>query len=572
MVTFDPRSYNAAVGRRRFLAGAAGLSATALAHAVLAADGAAPDLVVRNAKVYTVDDRMPRAEAFAVKNGRFLAVGSNAEISALAGRGTEVFDAQGATITPGFIDCHIHADGKSSLYEVSVGEPFDISFPAIDEIVAKLRARAAQTPPDTWVQGFYYDDVKSKDRRGLTVKDLDKVSTTHPVVVRHRGGHTSYYNSRALQMAGVTKATPNPMGGTFDKFPDGELNGRVTDNARRVFADVGKMPTYTPEEAAKREREGAAFISQKFALYGLTGVCHQGGSLRALEQIRAEGRLLHRVNYECSTDVWKPMIEAGMMTGLGDEWIRLGGTSERSTDGSLSERTMAMSVPFPGTDYKGNLSESQESVNEWVELMHRNGIRANIHANGDVTIEQALTAFERAQKLHPVKDPRFKITHCSLVNDDIVRRMKALNVTPALFNTYLYFNSDKFAFYGEELMSRMMAYRTLLDAGVRVCAGSDFGPGLFPALMGIQGIVTRKGWDGKVWGPNQRITVAEALKVHTINGAYDTMEEDLKGSITPGKLADFVVMAQDMHTIDPEKIKDIKILKTVVGGRTVYQG
>ena len=182
-----------------------------------------------------------------------------------------------------------------------------------------------------------------------------------------------------------------------------------------------------------------------------------------------------------------------------------------------------------------------------------------------------LTAYEKAQKAYPRKDVRPKITHCSLINDSILARIKALNVVPCLFTTYAYYNADKFHFYGAEMMKHMMAYRSLLDAGVRAAAGSDFSPGPFDPLMGIQGMVTRKGWNGEIWGENQKITVAEALAVNTINGAYNSHEEKIKGSISVGKLADFVMLADDPHTIDPSKIKDIKITRTVVNGKTVYQ-
>ncbi len=188
-----------------------------------------------------------------------------------------------------------------------------------------------------------------------------------------------------------------------------------------------------------------------------------------------------------------------------------------------------------------------------------------------MAIDHVLTAYERALKLLPQADARPKITHCTLITDDLVRRMKAINAVPALFTSYAYYNPDKFHFYGEELMKRCMAFRTLLDAGIHAAAGSDFDPGPFSPLMGIQGMVTRTGWNGEVWGANQRISVAEALQVNTINGAYATREEGIKGSITPGKLADFVVLAEDLHTVDPGKIKDIPIMRTVVGGVTMYQ-
>lgn len=533
-----------------------------------------PDMIVVNAKVYTMDTAMPRAEAFSVSGGRIVAVGSSSEMRSLARKGTQTFDAKQMTIVPGFVDCHNHAGGTTLLYEVLVGNPFEVEFVTISSIVDKLKAKARQTPPGTWVDGYFFDDTKLEDKRMLDVHDLDQVSTDHPVVVHHRGGHTSFYNSKALQLAKVDKSTPNPAGGTFDRGDDGELNGRVTDRARNVFNGVGTRPHYTPEQMAQRERAGVAHISKQFVRYGLTSVHHEGGDLAAIQDVRANGGLLHRVSYEASGRVLDSMINSGIMGGFGDEWIKFGATSEHTVDGSFSERTMALSVPYPGSKdgYKGNITETQADLDAWIERVHRAGIQVNCHANGDVAIDMFLTAVERAQKAYPRADVRPKITHCTLINDDLVRRIKALGAVPAMFTTYAYYNSDKFVFYGEDLMKRSMAYRTMLDAGVWVAAGSDFSPGPFAPLMGMQGMVTRTGWDGKTWGANQRITVDEALRVNTINGAYNSHEESLKGSITAGKLADYVVLAEDPHTVNPEKIKDIQIVRTVVGGATAYQG
>jgi predicted amidohydrolase YtcJ len=542
-------------------------------QAAAAADGGNPDLVVFNAKVYTVDDRLPRAEAFAVTNSRFIAVGSNADIRNLIGKDTKTFDAQGMTIVPGFTDCHNHAGGDTLLYEVLVGNPFEVEFVTINSIVDKLRAKARLTPPGTWVEGYFFDDTKVKDERELNVHDLDEVSLDHPVVVRHRGGHTSYYNSKALQMAGVTKDAKNTPGGTYDRDDKGELNGRVTDTARSVFNNVGTRASYSAEETERRGRDGIAHISKQFVRYGLTTVHHEGGSLPAMQEVRARGDLLHRISYEANGRVLDSMIASGIQTGFGDEWIKFGATSEHTVDGSFSERTMALSQPYPGdkSGYKGNVTETQETLNAWIEKVHRSGIQVNCHANGDVAIDMFLTAVERAQKLVPRADARPKITHCTLINDDLIRRIKALDAIPAMFTTYAYYNSDKFVFYGEDLMKRSMAYRTMLDSGIHAAAGSDFSPGPFAPLMGIQGMVTRKGWDGKTWGANQRISVAEAIKVNTLHGAYASKEEAVKGTISAAKLADFVVLAEDPHTIDPEKIKDIKIVRTVVGGKAVYE-
>jgi predicted amidohydrolase YtcJ len=532
-----------------------------------------PDTIVINARVYTVDDKQPTAQAFAVKAGRFMAVGSNEDIRKLAGTGTKVFDAGQMTVVPGFNDSHNHAPGNELLYEVLVGNPYEVEFVTIESIIDKLRACAASTPPDTWVDGYFFDDTKIKDNRSLTRQDLDKVSKDLPVKVVHRGGHTAYYNSRAFELAGVTKDTPNPAGGTFDHNAKGDLSGRVTDLARDRMDAVGKQRVYSAEESMRRDRDGLAFISKQFVRYGLTSVCHQDGNLLALQEVRARGDLQHRVSFEADDENLEAMIKGGMATGLGDEWLRFGATCEHTADGSFSERTMAMSVPYPGsrTGYKGNVTETQDALNAWCEHVHRAGIQMNCHANGDVAIDHVLTAYERTLKLVPRPDARPKITHCTLVNDDLVRRIKALGVVPAMFNSYAYYNSDKFHFYGEELMKHCMAYRTLLDAGVPVAAGSDFDPGPFSPLMAIQGMVTRTGWNGEKWGVNQRISIAEALTVNTFNGAYATREEHIKGSITPGKLADYVVLAEDPHQVDPGKIKDIRIVRTVVDGVTRYE-
>jgi predicted amidohydrolase YtcJ len=316
-----------------------------------------------------------------------------------------------------------------------------------------------------------------------------------------------------------------------------------------------------------------SFISKQFVRYGLTGVHHEGGDLAALQQVRARGDLLHRVSYEAIDDVLEAMIKNGIATGFGDEWIRLGATFEHTCDGSFSERTMALSEPYSGVEppYRGNITTTQEDLNDWVERVHRANIQVNCHANGDVAIDMVLTAFERAQRLFPRSDPRPKITHCTLINDDLLRRIKAAGAVPAPFTSYGYYNTDKFHFYGEELMRRAMAYRSFADAGITAAAGSDFSPGPFAPLMGMQGMVTRKGWNGETWGANQRIGVDEALRVLTINGAYASHEESIKGSITPGKLADFVILADDPHTIDQDKIKDIAVVRTVTGGNTVYR-
>ncbi len=561
--------------RRRFMALAAG-GLTGFGSGAFA-DPQEPDLIVHGARVHTVDDAQPKAQAFAVRAGRFVAMGSN-DIKSLAGKTTRTFDARGMMVVPGFIDTHNHAGldkgGEGLLYNVLVGNPYDVEQVSIASIIAKLKAKASALPPGTWVEGYFLDDTKLTDKRPLTVHDLDKVSMDHPVQVLHRGGHTLFVNSKAFQMAGVTKNTPNPFGGTFDKDAEGELNGRVTDRAQAAFAKVGKREQFTPAQREKRALEGVAFISGKFVQYGLTSVHHnEEDTLEAIQEQRLRGNLKHRVSYEASGDLLEAMIRNGIESGFGDDWIRLGATAEHVVDGSLSERTMAMRQSYIGmpASYHGNFTETQEDLNAWCERVHRAHIQLNCHANGDIAIDRTLTAYERALKLFPRANARPKITHCSQVNPDLIKRMKAMDVVPSMFSTYPYYNSDKFHFYGQDTMQHMIAFRTMLDAGIEAAAGSDFGPGPFSPLMAIQAMVTRTGWNGETWGASQKIALDEAIRVNTYNGAYNSHEEKDKGSIAVGKLADFVVLAEDLHTVDPSKIKDVKIVQTVTGGRVVYQ-
>ncbi len=335
-------------------------------------------MIVVNANVYTVDARLPRAEAFAVRGGRFQAVGTNQDIRNLARRDTQVFDAQKMTIVPGFIDCHNHSEAEILMYGVLVGNPFEVEFVSIDSIVRKLQARAAQTPPGEWIEGEFFDDTKVRDGRSLNIHDLDKVSQQHPVAVHHRGGHTAFYNTKALQLAGITKSSPNPPGGTFDRDANGELNGRVTDKAMDAFDKVGVRATYSPAVRAQRKRDSMAFISKQFVRYGITSVHHDDDDhLLALQQIRAAGELKHRVTFEPGDPILASMLSGQLASGFGDDWIRFGATAEHTVDGSFSERTMALSQPYIGRSdgYRGNVTDTQDSLNAWVEKMLQAGIR-----------------------------------------------------------------------------------------------------------------------------------------------------------------------------------------------------
>ena len=554
------------------LAGAGAVATSGLETVVTqtpAGAGAGPgveaDLIVVNAVVHTADTSLPRAEAFAVKGGRFIAVGSSADIRNLASPRTRVLDAQRMTVMPGFIDTHCHVSGVNELYSVNA------NVRRVRELLANLRQKADKTPAGTWISAVMFDDTKLDVP--LTRQHLDEVSTDHPIVVGHRGGHTSWYNTKAFTLAGVTKNTPDPDHGRFFRDDKGELTGRVAELARDVFSKVGTRETFTTEQQRERGRSGMRHISALLTAAGLTSV-HDAGADRdrilAYEDARANGELRHRACFLVRGHAtFSGFKAAGITYGFGDEWLRVGGV-KYAADGSASERTMRMSTPYVGTSDYGILTMTQPEIEEAVEDAHRHNFRVAVHANGDVTIDMVLKAYERVLAQYPRNDTRHRIEHCSLVNAELLRRIKALGVIPTPFWTYAHYHGEKWKEYGPEKMQWMFAHKSFLDAGIPVPGASDYGPGPFEPLMAIQSMVTRKDYNGNVWGPRQRVSVNEALTIATINGAFASHEEHVKGSITAGKLADFVMLEKDPHEVDPDTIKDIKIARTVVGGKAVY--
>jgi hypothetical protein len=556
------------------LAGGVSLTKVPLARAATPGQGPGPqrgagieaDLVVLNARVITMDDGLPRAEAFAVKHGRFLAIGSSADIRNVTTPRTTVIDAAGMTVAPGFIDTHCHPSGVNELYGVVVTPHRNKA-----ALIEALRRKASETPAGFWVQGQLFDDTKLTDATPLDRHDLDRASTTHPIAVNHRGGHTTWYNSKALELAGITRTTPDPEHGRFFRDPSGDLTGRAAEAARGIVNRAGQRERFTDEQQRERNRQGMRHISGLLAATGLTTV-HDAGAgpdrIKAYEDAHANGELKHRA-YMMIRGAYQQLRDAGVHTGFGNEWIRVGGV-KYGADGSASERTMRMSTPYVGTDDHGILTMSQQEIHERVEDAHRNNWQVGIHANGDVTIDMVLQAYERVLKQWPHPDRRHRIEHCSLVNPDLLRRIKSTGTIPTPFWTYVYYHGEKWSQYGDEKMRWMFAHRSFLDSGIRVPGASDYGPGPFEPLMAIQSMVTRRDYRGREWGPNQKVTVDEALRIATINGAYASYEEHQKGSITAGKLADFVVLEKDPHDVDPNAIKDIRIARTVAGGTTTH--
>lgn len=536
-----------------------------LAAEELPADGG-PDLAVINGAVYTADDRRPKAEAFAIRHGKFAAVGTTREIRDLTTRATRIIDAGGMTVVPGFIDAHCHpADtGIAELVEV------DCNRRKIAEIQQLLRERAAKTEGQQWVFGFKYDDTKLQDGRPLSRADLDAAVPAHPVRVVHRGGHTAVVNSPALKLAAISRDTPDPEGGKFGRDAQGELTGYVAEKALDIITKASRQAPATP----RQRQAGVKLMSELMTAAGLTTVHDALASQEdfvAYQDALAAGEMLFRAYVLARPEFFQTLVAAGVRPGLGSDRLRIGGL-KLFCDGSASERTMRMSTPFVGrpNDY-GILVTDQEALNEAVREAHALGFQIGVHANGDVAIDMVLTAYERALRLHPRPDPRHRIEHCTLINPGLLERMAALKAIPTPFYTYVYYHGDKWEHYGDEKVRSMFAHRSFLDHGIKVAGASDYVPGPYEPLTAIQSMVTRKDYRGRVWGANQKIKVDEALRICTLHGAYASFEENVKGSITPGKFADFVILGKDPHTTNPDEIKDIQVMRTVVDGRTVFE-
>ena len=545
--------------RREFIGAVAGF-------AVFPLEELRAELVLHNGNIVTMNAREPKAQAIAIARGRIVAVGSDTDVLHLAGAGTKKIDLGGKTVLPGFIDAHSHPAQAGVMHLRMV----DCDLRSIAAIQAALRERAAKTPAGEWVLGFKYDDTKTSDGRPLRISDLDAAVPDHPVQIEHRGGHTAYCNSLAFQKAGIDERTPDPPGGKIDHDPTtGKLSGRVAESAR------GLLEKAIPKNLTRDDyREGVKLISKMLAKTGITSATEAQGTptdLQAYQDARDAGELLYRaycfINYRHIDD----MIAAGVRTGLGDEWVRVG-AMKLVCDGSISERTARLSTAYEGRPNDlGILVMTEEELYTYGRKAHLAGWQIGTHANGDVGIDTTLRVYERLQRESPRHDPRFRLEHCTVINDELVRRIKALGAIPTPFSTYVYYHGEKMKYYGAERLNHMFALRTFLDAGIRATQASDYPPGEFVPMMALQSEVTRTDTKGNVWGPKQKITVEEAIRVGTINGAHASYEEDVKGSLEAGKVADLVVLGRDPLKEEASTLVTIPVEGTMAGGRWTFE-
>ena len=530
-------------------------------------------MVILNGKIITVDPGDSIVEAAAVKDGRFIAVGSTREIKALAGRSTDVLDLEGRTAMPGIIDSHTHPSNIAArLLEVDLRAP---PVKNIAEVKKKIAEKARELGPGKWVRAANYNESKLAERRQVTRWELDEAAPNNPVFIVSDTGHQAVVNSLALKAAGVTDDTPDPPGGKVERDAEGRATGLLYENATGLVRDY--IPEYSVDELKESYRE----VVRQFCEWGVTCTHDASGhrnGVRAFKQLLDEGerrlrmRLMMSVNRDLPGDVLDALSLCGVESGLGDEWLGVMSVKIMG-DGSGAGGTCCVYEPQNrGPRGLGLWMTEPKVVEELVMRAHEAGLRVSIHSIGDRGVDMALDAIEKAQRAKPVPDMRHRIEHNSLCTPRQLRRIKELGVTPSSSIGYMYGLGDQYAEnFGPERSRWLHPHRTMKEMGIVAGGNSDCPVTFYSPFVQMYEAVTRRSSSGRVVGPEEAIGVLDAIRVYTWNGAYLGKDEDALGSVEPGKLADLIVLDRDILSCPVEEIRDIRVVATMVGGRVVYR-
>jgi predicted amidohydrolase YtcJ len=526
---------------------------------------AGPTLAIVNARIWTGEAKRPWADAIAIDGERITAVGSSAEVRKMTTASTRVIDAHGMMVVPGFIDSHVHfLDGGFGLSSVQLR---DAKSP--QEFARRIGEYAKTIPPGVWITNGDWDHELGGGE--LPRRDwIDSLTPNNPVWVNRLDGHMSLANSAALRAAGVTKSTADIAGGTIVRDAQGEPTGILKDNAKSLVDRVQPDPTPDQEDRAL----DAAM--RHVAAYGVTSVDNMGSwrDLAVFERARSSGRLITRIYAAVPLSTWERLRDSVRVRGRGDEWLRIAAL-KGFVDGSLGSHTAAMLEPFTDApNDRGFFVNTPEQLYAWTSGADKAGLHVIVHAIGDRAIRTQLDIYERVERENGARDRRFRIEHAQHIAPSDMSRFAALGVIASM-QPYHAIDDGRWAekVIGHERGKGTYAFRSLLDRGARLAFGSDWFVAPPIPLQGIYAAVTRRTLDGanpNGWFPEQKITVEEALRAYTSGGAYASYDENNKGVLAPGKLADLVMLDRDITRIPPETIPQSRVMMTVVGGRIVH--
>lgn len=536
-----------------------------------------PDLVITNATVLTADARNARAEAVAVWNGRIVAVGSTRDVAALKDGRTRVIDMKGRCVLPGLTDPHVHfADGGAHMMHRIDCRDFYSNVRAIPQITAKIAEQAARQAPGTWVvaHGSPMQDFRMPEGRFPNRHDLDAAAPDNPVSINF-GAHVTIANSKALELAGIRAGTAAPPGGAIEFDANGEPTGKLVERAQYLVRNI--VPKYDYDQM----KEGIKFASERCLARGITNIhdiVTDHSAIRAYQELNQGRELPIRVSMlirviEAAIKK-ESLLNLGIKTGFGDDWLRIGGV-KMSIDGGITGHVAKFYEPYVDDPcHEGLIRIEQDELDETVLAYHKAGHRVCVHAIGDVAMDMALRSIAAAVAADPRADHRHRIEHLGnwLVNEERLRIIKDAGILPVPNIPFMHYIWESLlACIGDKRLEQSFNIRTMLEAGLQITSGSD-GPAYWPldSLRDLGTCVSRRTWTGKTVGADQAIGVDDAIRMFTINAAYNAFEEKIKGSIEVGKIADFAVLACSPHEVAPEEIKDIPVDMTIVDGKVAF--
>ncbi len=542
----------------------------ACAQGVFAQTKPAADLIIQNARVWTVDSSHPEAEAVAILGDRIVAVGTSAQVDAWRGPHTRVVDAAGKRLLPGFNDAHVHfSDGGAQLDSVQLNDAT-----SAQEFVRRIRERAAKSAKGEWLLGGDWDETKWSPAELPTKELIDSATPETPVAVSRYDGHMTLANSLALKLAGITKQTHDPAGGVIVRDRQGNPTGALKDAAADLLFKAVPPPSHDQLlQSIERALEHAASL-------GVTSVQHMNpdyADIAIYSELLDQGKLTTRIYAAPLITQVDDQVKIGIRRAFGGPYLRIGAVKAYA-DGSLGSATAYFFDPFsdqPGN--RGLLSDEMQPISLMRDRMMRAdaaGLQICTHAIGDAGISAILDIYAEIEKAHGRRDRRWRIEHAQHMAAKDFDRFAQLHVIASV-QPYHAIDDGRWAEgrIGHDRASRTYAFRTFLDHGVRLALGTDWDVAPLNPMLTLYAATTRATLDGKNpngWFPEQKLTIQEAIEAYTMGSAYAEFQENEKGSITAGKLADMVLLTDDVLSIDPVKIRDVKVLKTWVGGKLTY--